>query len=258
MFQPRSGNAPNLVSVSNVISKLNPAPTLSTFSGSFISLHPPCPYAPPIHHLLTEIHRYFAPCSPPSIPVLDILSTCKNVHSRHSPPPVSAISYFLPLTCYPDSLLAPEVPLRVLVSYASSPVCFLPSLHPQCFQIPFDPFVCSLLGSILLLPLTQTTPLPCRYQPASRSLPVLIIFRSQVSGLLSSFPSFSLLARSYSSPSIDVFRWFLLVLGVLLRADERPGRIHSLSISRPSPCLRATCMSWRRSGRLDPPPPLSS
>ena len=67
-------------------------------------------------------------------------------------------------------------------------------------------------------------------------------------------PQLSLLSRSFSALSLDVFRWFVF-LGALLHADERPGRLHSLLIARPSPCTHATFLCQRLSGLPAPPPP---
>ena len=79
-----------------------------------------------------------------------------------------------------------------------------------------------------------------------------------VSGLLFSFTLCSLLTRSCDAPSLDEFRRFVIITDVLLRADERPGRIHSLAINRTGPFLRANWLCRRRSGLPDIPthPPL--
>ena len=45
-----------------------------------------------------------------------------------------------------------------------------------------------------------------------------------------------------------------IILGALLRADERPRRLHSLTIDRHSPCPCATLTFGRPSGRPYPPP----
>ena len=66
------------------------------------------------------------------------------------------------------------------------------------------------------------------------------------------------LSRPCATPYLGVYWCFLmlglLLLGVLLRSGERPGRLHSLSIDRPSSLPHTTQTFWHRSVRPDPPP----
>ena len=152
------------------------------FSGYLISLHPLCPYAPPIWHILTELHRSFAPYSPPSLPVLDFMSTWINVHSLRIPPPIYDLYALPPLTCSPVSLSVPESPCHLPVYAASPPIHLIPFRCPKLCHVPVYPCSVSLLGFILPPQLTPTTTLPCQSQTAAQFLPVPSIYGSQVSG----------------------------------------------------------------------------
>ena len=75
VFQPWSSTAPNLGSVANFTSKLNPAPPLSTFFWVFRFPSPSVSLRPPILHLLDDLHRSCAPYYHHYIIFLDCLST---------------------------------------------------------------------------------------------------------------------------------------------------------------------------------------
>ena len=121
--------------------------------------HPP---PPPIRHLWTELHQYFAPYSPPSVPVLDCMSTWKNFYCLWTPMMSLRLAELPPLTLPPSSLLAPEAPRRVPVSATYPLSVCLPFAVLNVVSAPVDPCGLSLLGSVLPPPFNQITPLPCR------------------------------------------------------------------------------------------------
>ena len=57
----------------------------------------------------------------------------------------------------------------------------------------------------------------------------------QVSGILSSYSSCSLLTCSCAGPALGVLWCFVLIFGALLHAYERPGRLNSLKMAHPNP-----------------------
>ena len=88
VFQLWFGTAPNLGSISNITYKLNPAPLLSTFFWVFHfpspSVYLCLPHPPPFYWASPLFFTY----SPPSLLVLDLLSTWENFRSWWPPPPV--------------------------------------------------------------------------------------------------------------------------------------------------------------------------
>ena len=76
-----------------------PVPLLNVFL--VLPRHPPFPDSLPIHHPMTELHRYFHPILPPLL-VLDRLSTRTRLNYRRPPTPVSALVALPPLTCSPS------------------------------------------------------------------------------------------------------------------------------------------------------------
>ena len=107
------------------------------------------------------------------------------------------------------------------------------------------------VSAIAVFPLSTFSPGPCRPLQPRALVPRGVV--PPVPVLLSSpsvLPRHPLLCRPVS--------WFILLVcrlqGALLRADERPGRLHSLVVARPSPFHCATRPCCRRSGRPSPPP----
>ena len=193
VFQPWSGNSLNLGSIANVTSKLNPALMLSTvlwifhFHSPSVSLFPPHPphvdWSTPIFCTLFS-------------PFLSGLGSPVYLDNRTLPPASTSrlcARWLDALDLLSSIPLGPWIPAPHARLCRLSPCLFGPLSPPS---IPCGFFI---LGSALPLPLNQTTTLPCRTRPASGSLPVLRIFSSQVSGLLSSCPP---VLRAPSSPAL--------------------------------------------------------
>ena len=256
VFEPNSGTDPNLGSVANVTSKLKPAPLLSTvfwifiYPSPYVFLPPPLSatfglsYTSVLHYIILLLFRSWISCPPvqtstpisPQHPSLRSLSS----HPLHAPQHTS-----LPLKPRATCLFLPPLSLSICSPFVALNVS----------SIPVDPCGCYFLGSVLPPPLTQTTPLLFKPLPEARSLPILRRFLFQVSFLLSSCTLCSLLTRSCADPSLGVFWWFVIVIGFLLHANKRPGRLHSLAISHPIPHHWAT---WPFRRTSPPPRPLPS
>ena len=145
------------------------------------------------------------------------------VHLYRRPLPTAYIdrpctSCIITLDMLPRSLLTSADPLWVSLLPHLSPSVFPPFSALNIANVPANPCGWSLIGSIHTPTFPQTTPLPCCPQPAAWSLLVPRRVISWFTVLLSSCPppSCSLFSRYYADPSLDVFRWFVL-LGALLR-----------------------------------------
>ena len=156
------------------------------------------------------------------------------------------------LDLLPRSLLAPS-------ALQCKPV-FLPLTLSGCppfdtldvVSVPANSCGFSLLGSVLPLPFLEPLLPPFQPRPAARSLTVQRGVMPPITGFLFSssvFPLHPILWLSVSWCLLAVWR----LMGALLRADERPGRLHSLTVARPSPCPRNTRPCRSCSGHPEPP-----
>ena len=118
-------------------------------------------------------------------------------------------------------------------------------------------------GSILPPPFPRPRPLPSPY-----SLDMLLSAPVSSEEFRVASIRFSCLPACVLPPLLPLcrpFSCYLLVSydaflsDVLLRTGDRPGRLHSLAIYRPSPCSYASCPFSHRSGcpapPFPPPPP---